>query len=92
MANEAKKLVRYILVTADGEREISETEAVKLNGDAFADGRALGHTDVLLNIQNFFTMYADSIKPVHASEDRRAFVRELLLRAEEAKLYHPEAK
>lgn len=39
--------------------------------------------------QSFFQGLADSTRPVHCSEARRAFVTELLNRAQEAGLYAP---
>lgn len=39
--------------------------------------------------QQFFARLADSIRPPHVGEERRNFVKELLLRAEEANLYKP---
>lgn len=42
--------------------------------------------------QAFFAQLADSLRTPHASEPYREFVKALLLRAEEAKLYTPEAK
>lgn len=39
--------------------------------------------------QAFFQTLADSIRPVHVGHERKAFVAELLLRAQEAGLYEP---
>lgn len=52
--------------------------------------------EILLNrgsaCSAFFAQLADSTRTPHASEPYREFVKALLLRAEEAKLYTPEAK
>lgn len=45
-----------------------------------------------LGPQAFFAQLAESLRTPHASEPYREFVKALLLRAEEAKLYTPEAK
>ena len=39
--------------------------------------------------QAFFQAFSDSIRPVHTSLERRAFVNELLLRAQENQLFDP---
>ena len=39
--------------------------------------------------QAFFQSFGDSIRPVHVGEERRAFVKEMLLRAQEAQLFDP---
>ncbi len=85
MTSEATKSIDAVLSEHSAAIEQqANTHAMSLHEAGAAEVRGIA--------QAFFASFRDSITPVHVGEERKAFVRELILRATEAGLFQPEAK